>query len=390
MGPTPVLHLLVGPNGAGKSTLARTICAVTRLQFVNADEIAQARFGDDAMVRSHDAAEIAQAQRDRLLAARTSFVSETVASHPSKAELVAAASAAGYLVTVHAILIPRSLPVRRVASRIAAGGHDVPAEKVLARYDRGCGGTSPRWSPPRRRSVSTTTPRRLQRSCGAGPWSTASWHCSSEGRVAPVPRGRGHIARPGWHTVTIATGQHQADEYLRELRRAARVLPRRQRTELLAEIEAHLIDGLAQAESEAAVRNLLEDLGDPGDIVGAALPPGGPPPTTGALALVLGLVGVGAGLVPFFGVVVAIPLGIVAVVLGTRARRDARSRGNPMGIPTSGVVAGVVAMVVPLLMIALVLPWGVRRTPIIYIMLTNPCCSPAPDHEARWSGWRRG
>lgn len=136
MGPTPVLHLLVGPNGAGKSMLGRTICAVTRLQFVNADEIAEARFGDDAMVRSHDAAEIAQAQRERLLAARTSFVSETVASHPSKAELVATASAAGYLVTVHAILIPRSLPVRRVASRVAAGGHDVPAEKVLARYDR--------------------------------------------------------------------------------------------------------------------------------------------------------------------------------------------------------------------------------------------------------------
>ncbi|HVM15424.1 MAG TPA: hypothetical protein VM287_14000 [Egibacteraceae bacterium] len=158
--------------------------------------------------------------------------------------------------------------------------------------------------------------------------------------------------------MTTATGHRQADNYLRELRQAARVLPRSHRGELVAEIQAHLADGLAQAESQAAVRNLLDDLGNPADIVRAALPPGGAPPTVGTLALVLGLVGAGISLVPFIGVVVAIPLGIAAVVLGINARRQARSWGTPMGIATGGVVAGVIAMVVPLLVVALFLPWG--------------------------------
>lgn len=153
--------------------------------------------------------------------------------------------------------------------------------------------------------------------------------------------------------MTTATGHRQADNYLRDLRQAARVLPRSQRGELVAEIQAHIADGLAQAESEAAVRNLLDDLGDPADIVHAALPPGGAPPTVGTLALVLGLVGAGIGLVPLIGFVVAIPLGVAAVMLGINARRQAHSWGTPMGIATGGVVAGVIAMVVPLLVVAL-------------------------------------
>lgn len=158
--------------------------------------------------------------------------------------------------------------------------------------------------------------------------------------------------------MTTATGHREADNYLRDLRQAARVLPRSQRGELVAEIQAHLADGLTQADSEAAVRNLLDDLGDPADIVRAALPPGGAHPTAGALPLVLGLVGAGIGLVPFVGVVVAVPLGIAAVVLGINARRQARSWGTPMGIATGGVVAGAIAMVVPLLVFALSLAWG--------------------------------
>lgn len=153
--------------------------------------------------------------------------------------------------------------------------------------------------------------------------------------------------------MTTATGHRQVDNYLRDLRHTARVLPRRQRAELVAEIQAHIADGLAQAESEAAVRNLLDDLGDPADTVRAALPPGGAPPPVGTLALVLGLVGAGIGLVPFIGVVVAVPLGIAAVVLGINARRQARSWGAPMGIATGGVVAGVIAMLVPLLVFPL-------------------------------------
>ena len=47
----PVLHLLAGPNGAGKSTLfARAVGPETHLPFVDADSLAEARWGADAAV----------------------------------------------------------------------------------------------------------------------------------------------------------------------------------------------------------------------------------------------------------------------------------------------------------------------------------------------------
>ena len=100
----PVLHLLAGPNGSGKSTLwAYVLEPVLRLEFVNADAIAAHRWPDDAQRHAYEAAELAAARRDHLIAARTSFATETVFSHESKVELVRVAVDAGYLVTLHVI-----------------------------------------------------------------------------------------------------------------------------------------------------------------------------------------------------------------------------------------------------------------------------------------------
>lgn len=133
----PVLHLIAGPNGAGKSTLYdRVIGPVTKLEFVNADVIAAREWPDDVAAHSYDAARLAAVRRDEFLAARTSFVTETVFSHESKVDLVKAAAAAGYLVTLHVVLVPEDLAVARVANRVENDGHDVPEEKVRSRYAR--------------------------------------------------------------------------------------------------------------------------------------------------------------------------------------------------------------------------------------------------------------
>lgn len=110
--------------------------SVTGLPFVNADLIAADRFGAEAMIRSHEAAEIAEATRSRLIDMGQSFIAETVASHPSKVALVRHAKDAGYVVTIHVVMIPEALAVPRVAARVAAGGHDVPPDRVIARYRR--------------------------------------------------------------------------------------------------------------------------------------------------------------------------------------------------------------------------------------------------------------
>jgi predicted ABC-type ATPase len=133
----PVLHLLAGPNGSGKSTLHELVLApVLHLEFVNADEIARARWPDAAEARSYEAAALAEARRQELLAARASFVTETVFSHESKLALVDHAVAAGYLVTLHMLLVPLDLSVARVEDRAAAGGHSVPDAKIRQRYHR--------------------------------------------------------------------------------------------------------------------------------------------------------------------------------------------------------------------------------------------------------------
>ena len=76
------------------------------------------------------------AARDALVAARLDFCTETVFSHSSKVDLVSEATAAGYDVVLHVVMIPLELSAPRVAARAAAGGHDVPTAKLAPRYAR--------------------------------------------------------------------------------------------------------------------------------------------------------------------------------------------------------------------------------------------------------------
>ena len=73
-----------------------------------------------------------------------------------------------------------------------------------------------------------------------------------------------------------ATAHPLVDGYLRSLDGAAKVLPRRERDELVGEIRTHLDEALTPESSEADVRNVLDSLGTPWDIVAAA---GGEKPT---------------------------------------------------------------------------------------------------------------
>ncbi|TVR22871.1 MAG: ATPase [Nitriliruptor sp.] len=132
------LDLIAGPNGAGKTTLYQRVIRPARpgLPFVNADLIARDRFGGDELANAYEAARIAARARQALIDATLDFCTETVFSHTSKIELVATATAAGYDVVLHVVMIPLELSSRRVASRVAVGGHDVPTGKLASRYRR--------------------------------------------------------------------------------------------------------------------------------------------------------------------------------------------------------------------------------------------------------------
>lgn len=133
----PVLHVLAGPNGAGKSTfVTRVLQPVTHLPFVNADVIAAAEWPGDEAAHAYDASRLAATVRARYLSARTSFITETVFSHPSKVDLIRDATAVGYHVHLHVILVPEDTTVGRVSHRVVHGGHTVPEDKIRERYQR--------------------------------------------------------------------------------------------------------------------------------------------------------------------------------------------------------------------------------------------------------------
>jgi predicted ABC-type ATPase len=136
----PVLWVIAGPNGAGKSTYHQEFVAKNfRAPFVNADLIAFKRWGrhptNDAEML--EAAQTAAQMRLKLLSQRRSFVAETVFSHDSKLRLMTEAIAGGFIVRLTYISVASaSLCALRVRQRVAEGGHDVPLEKLKARYVR--------------------------------------------------------------------------------------------------------------------------------------------------------------------------------------------------------------------------------------------------------------
>jgi predicted ABC-type ATPase len=130
----PILVALAGPNGAGKTTFYGAHLVPAGLRLVNADALAQ-----ELGVSPYEAAEVAGKLREALVEQQESFVFETVFSDPvgDKRAFLRRASAARYTVVLCFIgLASAELSEERVAMRVLQGGHDVPPEKLAARFGR--------------------------------------------------------------------------------------------------------------------------------------------------------------------------------------------------------------------------------------------------------------
>ena len=134
----PVLVMIAGPNGSGKTTLTERLRATgfDLGEYINADDISVGLAGDSADV-SREAQRLAEERRQSCLARGVSFSFETVMSHPSKIELLHQARALGYFIQLFFVGVedPR-INVDRVAQRVALGGHDVPIDRIIHRYER--------------------------------------------------------------------------------------------------------------------------------------------------------------------------------------------------------------------------------------------------------------
>ena len=138
MSEKPVLLIVAGPNGSGKTTLTKQLRArgIDFGFYINPDVIAESLEGSYE-ARVAEAQRIADAQRNDCLERRVSFSFETVMSHPSKIEVLKQARHLGYTVVLYFVGTESpALNVERVKQRVALGGHDVPHDRIVARYER--------------------------------------------------------------------------------------------------------------------------------------------------------------------------------------------------------------------------------------------------------------
>jgi predicted ABC-type ATPase len=130
----PLLVAIAGPNGAGKTTFYHAHLAAAGLRFVNADVLAEGLSSDP-----YAAARLAGSLRQAMIERGESFVFETVFSDPAGDKLAFLENAArrGYQVVVCFIgLATWRQSLERVAMRVSQGGHNVPDEKLKARFPR--------------------------------------------------------------------------------------------------------------------------------------------------------------------------------------------------------------------------------------------------------------
>ena len=183
----PRLRIIAGPNGSGKSTLVKSLSAnyaVNFYQFINADvlneEISSSlktpcpfSIGNDALigfvenstyptdvkqpflsgkisiteddyfvfsgdsVNSYTAAVVADFLKCQYLERKLSFSFETVFSHPSKVGFIKQAFENGYRTYMYFIATEDpAINLARISNRVLLGGHNVPQDKTIRRYQR--------------------------------------------------------------------------------------------------------------------------------------------------------------------------------------------------------------------------------------------------------------
>jgi predicted ABC-type ATPase len=130
----PLLVAVAGPNGAGKTTFYHAHLRHLGRRFVNADVL-----GQQLDLDAYSAAGVAGALRNALVTRRESFVFETVFSDPvgAKVAFLENAAESGYTVVLCFVgLADAEMSEQRVSMRVTQGGHDVPTEKLAARFRR--------------------------------------------------------------------------------------------------------------------------------------------------------------------------------------------------------------------------------------------------------------
>jgi predicted ABC-type ATPase len=136
----PKLYIIAGCNGAGKTTASYTILPdmLRCKEFINADEIARGLSPFNAGSVAIEAGRIMLARIKELSDEQVDFAFETTLATRSYVPFIKQAQQKGYTVSLlYFWLNSPELAVRRVAKRVAAGGHTIEEAIIRRRYTNG-------------------------------------------------------------------------------------------------------------------------------------------------------------------------------------------------------------------------------------------------------------
>jgi predicted ABC-type ATPase len=137
---SPRCIVIAGPNGAGKTTFAREYLPKTAgvLHFVNADLLAAGLSPLRPEAAALAAGRLFLSELDRLAKSRADFAFETTLSGLVYLARLRRWKTEGYRVEMVFLRLPSArLALKRVATRVKQGGHNVPSADVIRRFERG-------------------------------------------------------------------------------------------------------------------------------------------------------------------------------------------------------------------------------------------------------------
>lgn len=135
----PLLIVIGGPNGAGKTTAAMAVLpdALSLVEFLNADEIAKGLSPLNPSSVDIQAGRLLLERAHYFLEKGISFGFESTLSASTPIKLMKAAKEKGYqVVLLYFWLSSPQLSMERIRQRVSKGGHHIPDEVVVRRYER--------------------------------------------------------------------------------------------------------------------------------------------------------------------------------------------------------------------------------------------------------------
>lgn len=134
------MYVIAGCNGAGKTTASYTVLPemLGCKEFINSDEIAKGLSPFQPKTVKIEATRIMLNRMHDLIEAGADFAFETTLATKTFADILRKAKAKGYKVTlIFFWLDTPELAIQRVKQRVEMGGHDVPKDVIVRRYNNG-------------------------------------------------------------------------------------------------------------------------------------------------------------------------------------------------------------------------------------------------------------